>query len=153
MEDGLPSDIVMRLKRDPKRDVIWIVTSSAIAYMTPDYQVTTVQRFPYTNNFDLFENSKGDMWVLSSNGIYVVPTEEMLANGEINPVYYSIANGIPCITTANSYSELTPEGDLYIAGSTGVCKVNIETPFEDVSDLKVAVPFVDTDGTRVYPDA
>ena len=152
VEDGLPSDIVMRLKRDPNRDLIWIVTSSAIAYMTPDYKVTTVQKFPYTNNFDLFENSKGDMWVLSSNGIYVAPTEDLIANGEIHTVYYSIASGIPCIATANSYSDLTADGDLYIAGSTGICKVNIETPFEDVSDLKVSVPFIDLDGERVYPD-
>ena len=152
VEDGLPSDIVMRLKRDPKRDLIWIVTSSAIAYMTPDYQVTTVQKFPYSNNFDLFENSKGDMWVLSSNGIYVTPAEELIANGEINPVYYSIANGLPCITTANSYSELTGEGDLYIAGTTGVCKVNIEQPFENVDDLKATVPFVEVDGRTLYPD-
>ena len=153
VEDGLPSDIVMRLKRDSKRDLIWIVTSSAIAYMTPDYQVTTVQKFPYSNNFDLFENSKGDIWVLASNGIYVTPAEELIANGEINPVYYSIANGLPCITTANSYSDVTPEGDLYIAGTTGVCKVNIEQPFENVDDLKATVPFVDVDGQRLYPDA
>jgi len=152
VEEGLPSDIVMRLKRDPERDVIWIVASSAIAYMTPDYQVTTVQRFPYANNFDLYENSKGDVWVLSSNGIYVTPAEELLANGEINPVFYGIANGLPCITTANSYSELTADGNLYIAGGTGVAKVNIETPFENVDDLKTAVPFIETDGNRVYPD-
>lgn len=153
VEDGLPSDIVMRLKHDPKRDLIWIVTSSAIAYMTPDYQVTTVQKFPYSNNFDLFENSKGDMWVLSSNGIYVTPAEELVANGEINPVYYSIANGLPCITTANSYSDVTEEGDLYIAGTTGVCKVNIEQPFENVDDLKVTVPFIEVDGQTIYPDS
>ena len=83
VEDGLPSDIVMRLKRDPNRDIIWIVTSSAIAYMTPDYKVTTVNKFPYTNNFDMFENSKGDMWILSSNGIYVVAADELLANGDM----------------------------------------------------------------------
>jgi len=153
VEDGLPSDIVMRLKRDPKRDLIWIVTSNAIAYMTPDYQVTTVQKFPYSNNFDLFENSKGDMWVLSSNGIYVTPAEELIANGEINPVYYSIANGLPCITTANSYSDLTPDGDLYIAGTTGICKVNIEQPFENVDELKATVPFVEVDGRMLYPNA
>ena len=152
VEDGLPSDIVMRLKRDPKRDLIWIVTSSAIAYMTPDYKVTTIKEFPYTNNFDLYMNSQGDMWVLSSNGIYVTPVKEMLANGKINPVYYSLANGLPCITTANSYSELTPDGDLYIAGSTGVCKVNIEQTFEDVNDLKAVVPFVEADGKTLYPD-
>ena len=51
--------------------------------MTPDYQVTTILNFPYTNNFDLYENSKGDMWVLSSNGIYVSPTEEALCHGAV----------------------------------------------------------------------
>ena len=152
VEDGLPSDIVMRLKRDTEHQVVWIVTSSAIAYMTPDYHITTVKKFPYTNNFDLYENSEGDMWVLSSNGIYVVPTEELLANGDIIPVYYSLANGLPCIATANSYSALDENGNLYIAGSTGVCKVNIDEPFEDVSDLKAIVPYVEADGTTVYPD-
>ena len=153
VEEGLPSDIVMRLRPDKKRNVIWIVTSSAIAYMTPDYQVTTVERFPYTNNFDLYENSRGDIWVLSSNGIYVVPGEEMLANGAVHPVYYSTANGLSCIATANSYSALTQEGDLYIAGSTGICKVNIEQPFENIADLKATVPYVEADGQRIFPDA
>ena len=152
VEDGLPSDIVMRLKRDKKHNVIWIVTSSAIAYMTSDNRITTVQKFPYTNNFDLYENSKGDMWVLSSNGIYVTPVDELLENGEISAVHYGLANGMSCITTANSYSALTPEGDLYIAGSTGVCQVNIEKPFENVDDLKATVPFVAVDGRTLYPD-
>ena len=152
VEDGLPSDVVLRLKRDAKHNVVWIVCSSAIAYMTPDHRITTVQKFPYTNNFDLYENSKGDMWVLSSNGLYVVPTSELLANGEINPVFYSLANGLPCIATANSYSELTPEGDLYIAGTTGVCKVNVEQPFEDVNTLKAVVPCVQADDVTIYPD-
>ena len=43
VEEGLPSDIVLRLKRDDERGVMWIVTSSALAYMTPDYQVTTIK--------------------------------------------------------------------------------------------------------------
>ena len=151
VDEGLPSDIVMRLKRDPNRDLIWIVTSSAIAYMTPDYQVTTIRNFPYSNNFDLYENSKGDVWVLSSNGVYITPVEELIANEEITPIYYNRANGLSCITTANSYSELTPEGNLYIAGTTGICKVNIEKPLENVNDLKASVPFVQVDGDTLYP--
>ncbi|MBO6137411.1 MAG: HD domain-containing protein [Lachnospiraceae bacterium] len=152
VEDGLPSDIVMRIKRDKKRNVVWIVTSSAIAYMTPDHKVTTVKEFPYTNNFDLYENKNGDMWVLGSSGIYVAPTEELLKAGEINAVYYSLANGMSCITTANSYSELESDGDLYIAGTTGVCKVNIDKPVENVNDLKADVPYLEVDGNNVYPD-
>ncbi len=152
VEDGLPSDIVMRVKRDPVRDLVWLVTSSAIACMTPDYTVTPVSTFPYPNNFDLYENSQGDMWVLSSNGIYVAPVEDLINDDNLNPVYYSKANGLPCIATANSYSELTSDGDLYIAGSTGVAKVNIEEQFENVTDLEVAVPYLEVDGERVYPD-
>ncbi len=152
VEDGLPSDIVMRIKRDPKHEVVWIVTSSAIAYMTPDYEITTVKKFPYPNNFDLYENSNGDLWVLSSNGIYVTTVEKMINNEDLDPVHYSKANGLSCITTANSYSELTPEGDLYIAGSTGVAKVNIEQSFENINDLNATIPYLEVDGERVYPD-
>ncbi|MBQ9504928.1 MAG: HD domain-containing protein [Lachnospiraceae bacterium] len=152
VEDGLPSDIVMRLRRDEKRNVVWIVTSSAIAYMTPDYKITTVKEFPYTNNFDLYENKNGDMWVLGSSGIYVTPAEELIRAEEINAVYYSLANGLSCITTANSYSELTSDGDLYIAGTTGVCKVNIDQPLENVNDLKATVPYVIADDETIYPD-
>ncbi|MBQ7678061.1 MAG: HD domain-containing protein [Lachnospiraceae bacterium] len=153
LEDGLPSDIVMRLKYDEKRDVVWIVTSSALAYLTSDKEVVTVEQFPYTNNFDLYENSNGDMWVLSSNGIYVVPAEELLANGRIDAVYFGPASGLPGFATANGYSALTSDGDLYIAGSTGVFKVNIDQPFVDVGNLIACVPFVKADGKTIYPDA
>ena len=152
VEDGLPSDIVMRLRRDKKRNVVWIVTSSAIAYMTPDYRITTVKNFPYTNNFDLYENKNGDMWVLGSSGIYVTPADELIKAEEINAVYFSLASGLSCITTANSYSEFTDEGDLYIAGTTGVCKVNINQPMENVNDLKATVPYVIADDETIYPD-
>lgn len=153
VEEGLSSDVVMRIKRDDANGVFWIVTSNSIAYMSLDYQVTTIRNFPYSNNFDLYESADGDMWVLSSNGIYVVPVAELLANGNISPIYYGTDNGLPCIATANSYSELTDEGELFIAGTTGVAQVNIDTPFETVSDVKMAVPFVDADETRIYPDA
>ncbi len=152
-KDGLNSDVILRIKRSISHQVYWIVTSNSIAYMTPDYQVTTIQQFPYPNNYDLYENSKGDIWLLASNGIYVVPAEELLANGPVDPVYYGVPNGLPYMATANSFSELAKEGDLYIASSSGVVKVNIEASFEDVNDLKVAVPFVDVDGTRFYPES
>lgn len=150
--DGLTSDVVMRVKRDTKRDLVWIVTSNSIAYMDADLNVTSVQEFPYSNNFDLYENKKGDMWVLSSNGVYIVPVDELLANGQISPVFYGKDDGLPCIATANSYSEVTSDGDLYIAGTTGVAKVNIDSEFETVSNVKVAVPFVEVDGKTLYPD-
>lgn len=149
--EGLESEVVMRIKRDATRNLYWIITSNSIAYMTDDYKITTIEKFPYSNNFDIYENSIGEMWILSSNGIYVTTSEEMIANGDINTVFYNRDNGLQIVSTANSYSDITSDGYLYIAGTTGVVKVNIEKPFEDVSEFKMAVPYVDVDGERYYP--
>ncbi len=149
-ETGLGSGVVMRVKKDTERGVFWIVTSNSLAYMTSDYKITTVQRFPYSNNFDLYWNSKGEIWVLSSNGVYVAKAEELMKNEEISPVFYNRDNGLPVLTTANSYSELTSGGVLYISGSTGVARVNIEEPALDVQDIKMSVPYVEADGEMIY---
>ena len=151
-ESGLTSDVIMRIKKDISRDIYWIVTSNSIAYMDENYNVTSIHNFPYSNNFDMYENSQGMMWILSSNGIYSVPVDELLNNEEIEPEFFGRENGLPCITTANSYSELNENGDLYIACTTGVVKVNIENDFEDVDDIKMDVPYVVADGVTIYPD-
>ena len=149
--DGLMSDVVMRIKWSSIRNCYWIVTSNSIAYMTPDYEIHTIKNFPFSNNFDIYENFQNEAWVLSSNGIYVTKTEELIRNEDINPVFYGIDNGIPNIANSNSYSCVTDEGVLYIAGTTGVTKVNIEKQFERVSSIKMSIPYVDADGVKIYP--
>ena len=151
-EDGLKSEIVLRVKRSRCHDVYWIVTGNSLAYMTPDHRVTTIQQFPYPNNYDLYENSKGDVWVLSSAGIYVISGEALLSGGPVEPIFYGMNSGLPYVASANASSELTDDGDLYIASSEGVVKVNIETPFENISEIKVALPYIDADGERCYPN-
>ena len=151
--EGLKSGIVMRIKRDRTRNLYWIVTGNSMAWMDPDGNVTTLDQFPYFNNFDLYQNSRDVMWVLSGNGVYVLPTEELLGNRELRPIHFSVSNGLPCIPTSNGYSELTDSGVLYIAGASGVTRVDIESPMDKVTDLRMAVPFLDADGRRLYPDA
>ena len=152
LDEGLSSQVIMRIKKDKNRGIFWIVTSNSIAYMTSDYKVTTVQKFPYSNNFDLYENSRGEMWILASNGVYVISGDELIKNEEIKPVFYSMDNGLPVVTTANSYSALTNDGLLYIAGSTGVAKVNIDDNFDEVAKIKMAVPYIEADGEMIFPD-
>ncbi|MBO7453341.1 MAG: HD domain-containing protein, partial [Clostridiales bacterium] len=152
-DNGLMSDVVMRIKKSQYKDVYWIVTSNSIAYMTSDYEVHTIKDFPYSNNFDMYEDSQGDVWVLSSNGIYVISADALIENQNISPVFYGIDNGLPIIANANSYSCVTDDGILYVAGTTGVAKVNIESVFEDVNDVKMTVPYVEADGVKFYPDS
>lgn len=152
VDEGLGSEVILKIKKDSTRDIYWIVTTNSIAYMDQDYKVTTVEKFPYPNNFDIFWNSEGNAWVLASDGIYILPVEELLENEDIDPLFCNLENGLPCITTANSYSELTEDGNLYIAGTSGVAKVNIEEPLENVSNIKSAVPYIEADGEIIYPD-
>lgn len=151
-KEGMRSEAVMRIKRDAELDVFWFVTGNSIGYLDSDYQVHLVDGFPYSNNFDLYQNNKGEMWVLSSDGIYVALTEDMLAGKEVSTLHYGIADGLPCIATANSYSELTDDGDLYIAGSTKVAKVNINASYQEARSIKATIPYVDVDGVRTYPN-
>lgn len=152
LEEGLTSEIVMRIKRSRTQDICWIVTGNSLAYMTPDHRVTTISQFPYSNNYDLYESSKGDVWVLSSTGIFVDSAENLLADEVINPVFFGIRSGLPYMDTANSYSDLTRDGDLYIAGSSGVIKVNVEKSFSNIIDMKISMPYLTADGERLYPD-
>ena len=151
VDEGLSSDVVMRIKKDRKRSIFWIVTSNSIGYLDSARKVHTISNFPYSNNFDIYENDRDEMWVLSSNGIHVIAADKLIDNKTVEPVFYGIDNGLPCIATANSYSYLSENGDLYIAGTTGAARVNINDDADDIDELKMAVPFVRADGIMYYP--
>ena len=137
----------MRMKMDPvNKDIIWLICSNAIAYLN-NGEVTTISKFPYSNNFDIYFNNMDEMWVLSGNGIYVANREDMLNNEEIKYFFYDAKSGLPCIATANSYSHQLDDGKLYISGSTGVALVNINDDAIENIRLKMAVPYVSADDT------
>ncbi len=151
-EDGLSSEVILRLKRDSVDPTLyWVVTSNSIGYLQ-DGKVTTVKGFPYSNNFDLYFDDAGRIWVLSSNGIYVVRREDMLANGVIDYTLYDTKCGLPCAATANSYSHLGEDGTLYISAATGVSCVNIHAGADDNREVRPAVPFVTADDVYIPVD-
>ena len=150
--DGLNSGVIMRIKKDSTRDIYWIVTSNSLAFADANMRIQTIQQFPYSNNFDLYINSKDEVWIMSSNGIYVASAAEMLKNGEFDTIYFGRENGLPCIPMSNSYSDLTEDGDLYIACSKGVAKVNIERAFDAVEQPKAAVSYIEAEGVIYYPE-
>ena len=149
MENGLRSEVILRLRRDPvDKELYWIITSNSIAYMKGS-QVTTLSKFPYSNNFDLCFDSHGRVWVLSSNGIYVVSREALLSGENVDYILYDTSSGLPCAATANSYSCVDADGTLYIAASTGVSSVNIDDLSADNQNLRLSVPSVTADSTYI----
>ena len=153
IDDGLKSEIILRVRKSTKRKLYWIIASNSVAYMTPDYKITTIQDFPYSNNYDVIENDNGDLWVLGSSGIYVLTAKDIEDGGATSPIFFGISNGLPFVSSSNSYSAMTDAGDLYISGNGGVIKININDPPMVFSTIRTLLPFIDADGEHIYPDS
>ncbi len=150
-DDGLTSDVIMRIKKDEDKGVYWIVTSNSLEYMK-DGKITNVTSFPCHNNYDVCYDDHDNLWVLSSTGLCSVPKEELLADQVKNYRLYTTANGLQSIPTANSYSALDHEGNLYISTRTGVSRVNIDHFFEDTSAVKTKLQSIIFDDRKILPD-
>ncbi|MBQ9544499.1 MAG: HD domain-containing protein [Clostridia bacterium] len=148
IDDGLMSEVILRIIKDSLDDLYWIITSNSIAYLKGD-KVTTVTQFPYSNNFDLYFDHSGRMWVLASNGVYVVNRSDMISNSIKDFILFDTKCGLPGISTANSYSHLDPDGTLWISASNGVSRVNIDADPDDFGEVRLSVPFVYSDDSYV----
>lgn len=149
MDDGLRSQIIMQLHKDPLRDVYWIITSNSIAYLR-DGTVHTLSNFPYSNNYDMQFDANGGIWILSSNGIYFVNGDSLLEDENLVYSYYDTLSGLPSIATSGSRNYISEDGTLYIAGISGVSSININTARNGKNDAKLVVPFITIDDNEVY---
>ncbi|WP_191016852.1 ATP-binding protein [Treponema zioleckii] len=151
-EAGLTSDVVMRIKKDNKRGIFWLVTSNSLQYMK-DGVVKEISTFPYNNNYDLYINGHDDVWVLSSYGIYAVSAKDLLLDKVEDFQLYTIANGLPSAITGNSFSVLDADGVLYIACREGVTRVNINHYFAQNAEIKASLSAVYCGEQKISPDA
>ena len=150
-EDGLSSDVIMRLVRDDLRDVIWVITSSSVEYIR-DGKTNVVTTFPYNNNFDV-RFVGDDLWFLSSQGLYVVGAQDALDDNITTYKLFDRANGLTSMPIAQCYSGLDDSGSLYVAGQTGVSLVNIGQPYDFSGTTLTGIRSMLFDGQEIFPDA
>ena len=162
-DEGLTSGVVMQIKWDDDNNMFWVITSNSIEYMQPlaatdpgkpgndaiNMKLTAVSNFPYSNNLDMYFDDNGGAWILSSNGVYVTKTKQLIANKNIEYSFYNTKSGLPYISTGNSRSYIDDDGRLYISGTTGVCVVNINAEDKSSSSVKLAIPSIEIDDREV----
>lgn len=143
--EGLLSEVILRIKKDELSGAYWIVTSNSIAYMKDDV-IHNVKGFPYSNNFDILFDKNGNAWVLSSNGVYIARTEDLMkSEGSPEYIFLGTDSGLPSVATANSRSCMTDGGDIYIAGAEGVSLINIADLARENEDIFLTIPFVEVE--------
>jgi energy-coupling factor transport system substrate-specific component len=148
IEDGLTSEVVLRVKWDEQREMLWIITSNSIEYMQ-NGEIKAVTKFPYSNNYDMYFDGKGRAWILSSNGIYVADVDTLIGDEKLDYTFYDQRSGLPYIATGNSRDYLSPEGILYVAGTTGVFAANIEEDDYESQEIKLTIPAVVVDDKEI----
>ena len=150
-DEGLTSDVIIRIKWDNTHGLYWIITSNSIQYMKGN-DLHTVTSFPYNNNYDMYIDEDDNAWILSSYGLYKVNVHNLINNRIEDFRIYTIENGLPYTITSNSFSFLGSDGILYMAGRYGVIKANIKVTSEDEPDIKIAVSSVYCGNERIIPD-
>ena len=151
-DEGLTSDVVMKIIRDDKNGVLWLVTSNSIEYMK-NGKITQVKSFPYNNNYDMYFDSNNNAWILSSYGLYIIEVQKMLDDKVDDYRLYTVESGLPFTLTANSNSFLDSEGNLYMPGRNGAIKVNVNHFFDEADKLHLGINSIICDGEKVLPDS
>ncbi len=154
-DSDMESGVVLGIRRDDKRNILWIFTSNSLCYMKEN-RITTLNNMPSGHRngscYDLFLPEGDDIWVCGGSGIYVVNANQLLAGENPDYTFYNATMGLPHVTTSNSRNYISPGGDAYIAGIDGVTKVNIEKEKTSHISPKISLPYFDVDDQRIYLD-
>ncbi len=150
-DDGLTSDVILRIKWDRELGCYWIITSNSIEHMKNGI-ITEVTTFPYNNNYDIFPDGSGNRWILSSRGIYCVKANDLFVDEVKDYKLFTIANGLSGAPTANSFSDIDKQGNLYLSLRTGVDRVNIDHYYEQDTFVKIDLKAVYANDEMILPD-
>ena len=123
-KDGLSSNVVMRMVYDPVSEGVFIVTSNGLCYMSPEEEVSSLTSFPYSNNYDIICREDGKCWIMSSAGVYVADSSELIENKRKDYILINSKRGFRQSLVANSW--VCKDGDLvYLCCDDGVVKVDM----------------------------
>ena len=125
-EDGLSSGVILRTVADTEENGVYIVTSNGLCYMDSSWRIRLLENFPYFNNYDVWPDTNGNLFVLGSAGIHVVERDSLLAGKEaLEVTLLDARSGLLNAITANSWNYCDAAGNLYLCCDSGVFRVNL----------------------------
>lgn len=148
-ENGLSSEVVLRMIPDSAGG-LFIVTGNGLCYMEDERTIRILDRFPYYNNYDLVEGNQGELFVLSSAGIYIVDKEELLAGAEVKYELLDAKRGLQVNLTPYAWNYTDAEGNLYLSGDTGIVSINLNQYHITTRSYRMLLTQIEVDG-KMYP--
>lgn len=152
-EDGLSSGVVLRTVYSRRAEGWYVVTSNGLCFMDGDFSIRVLENFPYSNNYDLWTQGDGVLYVLGSAGVFVVDEDELLSGKP--DLTYELLNarrGLSASLTPNSWNYLSDAGVLYLSTSAGVYSLNLKNHNAAQRSFRLQVSAVGMDGTVLTPE-
>ncbi|MCQ2522532.1 MAG: HD domain-containing protein [Lachnospiraceae bacterium] len=123
--EELGSDIILRIAKDRDAEGVFVVTSNGLCYISAEDEILQLSTFPYSNNFDIYDNGEGLLFVTGSAGIYVVKKEELLNGERVHYEQLNYINGLRQTITANSWNCVENDATWYICNNAGVTRLDL----------------------------
>jgi signal transduction histidine kinase/ligand-binding sensor domain-containing protein/CheY-like chemotaxis protein len=116
-EDGLPSEVILRMAGDDEGGGIWIGTGSGLCYLR-DGALTQIERIPAYSVFDIIPYGN-KIWLLTANALF--QAEALRENSaSVSIREFGKQNGLSGSVNANSWNYVEEEtGKLYFCCTDG----------------------------------
>ncbi|MBQ1547495.1 MAG: HD domain-containing protein [Lachnospiraceae bacterium] len=147
--DGLGSGVILRIVKTASGKGNYIVLSNGIAYMDEDYSIRNLDRFPYTNNYDIKVTEDGKLFVLGSAGIFVVDESDLLSD-DTDALPYELLDekrGLTSNITVNAWNT-EKDGIYYLSCDNGVVKLNLNDYGSAQKSYRMKLNGIEVDGVR-----
>ena len=146
-EDGLLSNVVMKLVPSEKMNGIWAVTGEGLCFIDKNNNVQKATGVPVANCLDLQLNDDGTAVVLAGNGYFQIKEQDLLKKGSTSYIHYDKKDGLPVDFTANARNTIQ-DGILYMCGTTGVVSIDLNEKHTE-TPIKLYINKVIEDGKSI----
>ncbi len=141
-EEGLDAAVILRIVKCTGGCLY--VTSNALYYDNGS-EIRKLHNFPYSNNYDILISDSGSCYITSSAGLFIVPEDKLLEDGEYSCTLLNDSWGLKTAFTANSWNVLE-DGSLYLCCTDGVRVIDSENYGTLVSNYQLHLKYAEADG-------
>ena len=149
-DDGLPSEVILRMVKDPEDGSVFIVTSNSICRMAGD-KVNELKAFPYSNNYDVMIDDDGELFIPGSAGIYVVDKHKLIEGTFEELALLDMRSGLPGSLTANAWNGSDGKC-VYLSADRGVYKVDLDGYLLNQRAFRLTIPQIKLDDRSITPE-
>ena len=145
-KEGLSSGIVLRMAYDASNKLFFISSGGRLNIWKKGEPIQSYENLQIKGNIFDIKISGDKLILITSNGLYLSTVSQFLAEDSPTFEVYDKYDGLNSFPIANSWNELTPEGELYICGGEGVYRINILNIFKNSMAPKCKINFISVDG-------